>query len=210
MIVYLNNILIYTEDADQAHIDAVCWVLEELTKHGLFANLKKCRFHKHEIRFLGYVVSAQRVRIEDKRIEAVRNWPKPKSMKDIQVFLGFANFYWRFIQSFSKIGRPLTAMLRTSPTQSAKNLSLLVDIVEDAEVGADSGDRKDGTVKRSLRSKNSNGASYLTLETRLTFTQLRKVFTKAPILQHFDLECHIQIETNASSYAIDRVLSQLT
>ena len=65
VIVYLNDILIYTKDAGQAHVNAVRWVLNELRKHGLFANLKKCRFHKDEVRFLGYVMSAQRVRIEE-------------------------------------------------------------------------------------------------------------------------------------------------
>ena len=93
MIVYLNNILIYTEDAGQAHVNAVQWMLNKLRKHGLFANLKKCRFYKYEVRFLGYVVSAQRVKMEDEQIEVVKNWPEPKSIRDIQIFLGFANFY---------------------------------------------------------------------------------------------------------------------
>ena len=69
------------------------WVLDVLRRHGLFANLKKCRFHKDEIRFLGYVVSAQGVRMEEKRIEAIKNWPEPTLVRDIQVFIGFANFY---------------------------------------------------------------------------------------------------------------------
>ena len=58
VIVYLDDILIYTEDPGQPHVDAVWWVLEELRRNGLFANLKKCRFHKDEVRFLGYVVWA--------------------------------------------------------------------------------------------------------------------------------------------------------
>ena len=73
VIVYLDEILIYTEDAGQAHVNAVWWVFEELRKHGLFANFKKCWFYKDEVRFLGYVVSAQGVWMKDKRIEAVKN-----------------------------------------------------------------------------------------------------------------------------------------
>ena len=83
VIVYLDDILIYTEDPGQAHVDAVRWVLEELRKNGLFANLKKCRFHKDEVRFLEYVMSAQGVRMEEKKIDAVKNWPEPKSVRDI-------------------------------------------------------------------------------------------------------------------------------
>ena len=108
--------------------------------------------------------------MEDKRIEAVKNWPKPKSLRDIQVFLDFANFYRGFIQNFNKIAGPLTLMLRASPTQSAKNLSLLVDMAEDAEVGVDGGDCEDEMVGR-LPSKNSNGATgYLTPDARQAFS----------------------------------------
>ena len=83
VIVYLDEILIYTEDKKQGHMEAVQWVLDFLKKNGFFANLKKCRFNQDKVRFLGYVVSTQKVQMEDERIAAVRNWPKPKSIKDI-------------------------------------------------------------------------------------------------------------------------------
>ncbi len=111
-IVYLDDILIYTEDPGQPNLNAVCWVLEQLRKHGFFANLKKCRFHQDEVRFLGFMMSSQGIRMEEERIEAVRAWAKPKSVRDIEVFLGFVKFYWRFIKGFSKIAAPLTSMLR--------------------------------------------------------------------------------------------------
>ena len=52
--------------------------------------------------------------MEDKKIKAVEQWPEPKLVRDIQVFLGFANFYWQFIQGFSRIAAPLTSMLKTT------------------------------------------------------------------------------------------------
>ena len=58
VIVYLDDIFIYTEDQDQGHVEIVWWVLDLLKKNGLFVNLKKCQFHKDEVRFLGYVVSS--------------------------------------------------------------------------------------------------------------------------------------------------------
>ena len=73
VIVYLDDILIYTEDQGRGHVEAVRWVLDIPRKDGLFANLKKCRFHKDEVQFLGYVVSNQGIWMEDERIEAVRN-----------------------------------------------------------------------------------------------------------------------------------------
>ena len=86
-------------------------------------------------------------------------------------------------------------------------------MAEDAEVGSvGGGDCEDETVEKSpLTSKNSVGATgYLTPGAKQAFTQLRQAFTKAPILWHFDPECYIQIETNASGYVIGEVLSQLT
>ena len=80
IIVYLDDILIYTEDQKWDHVEAVRWVLNLLRKNGLFANLKKCWFHKDEVRFLGYVVSSQGIWMEDERIKAVKNWPEPKSV----------------------------------------------------------------------------------------------------------------------------------
>ena len=83
VILYLDNILIYTADTGQGHIKTVRWVLGELQKHGLFANLKRYCFHQEEIRFLGYVISSQEIRIEEERINAVKPWRKPKSVWNI-------------------------------------------------------------------------------------------------------------------------------
>ena len=61
VIVYPNDIFIYTKDPGQAHVDAIWWVLEELRKYSFFANLKKCQFHKNKVCFQGYVVLAHGV-----------------------------------------------------------------------------------------------------------------------------------------------------
>ena len=114
VIIYLDNILIYTKDPGQLYVEVVYWVLDQLRKYLLFANLKKCWFHQEEIYFLGYVVLSKSISMETIRIEVVRKWPEPKSIRDIQVFLGFANFYWRFIQGFSRITTLLTSMLKTT------------------------------------------------------------------------------------------------
>lgn len=73
VIIYMNDILIYKKDAEQAYVDAVCWVLKILQKYDFFVNLKKCHFYKNEVRFLGYVILAQYVQIENKRIETIKN-----------------------------------------------------------------------------------------------------------------------------------------
>ena len=73
VVVYLDNIFFYIKDLGQGYIKAMRWVLDVLRRHKLFANLKKCQFHKNKICFLGYIVLAQGVKIEDKQIKAVKN-----------------------------------------------------------------------------------------------------------------------------------------
>ena len=80
VIIYLDGILIYTKDPGQPHVEAVRWVLDQLRKYLLFANLKKCRFHQDEFCFLGYVVSSKGINMEAKRIEVVKKWLELKSV----------------------------------------------------------------------------------------------------------------------------------
>ena len=72
VIVYLDDILIYTEDPGQPHVDAVRWVLDQLQKYSLFANLKKYCFHQDKIHFLGYIVSSKGISMETKKIKVVK------------------------------------------------------------------------------------------------------------------------------------------
>ena len=213
VIVYLDDILIYTKDQGWGHIEAVQWVLDVLKKNGLFANLKKCWFHKDKMQFLGYVVLTQSIRIEDKKIEVIRNWPELKSVRDIQVFIGFANFYWRFIQGFNNIVEPLSSILMIT---GLLDLALW-EFRADKIVGG-GGKADDRNLSKSKKSKHAKSRiqthikamgepTFLTLSANEVFNQLRQAFTKALILWHFDLECHIRIETDTSGYAIGKVLS---
>ena len=66
------------------------------------------------------MVSSKGIRIENKKIEAVKQWSETQLVRDIHIFLGFANFYWWFIQGFSRIASPLTSMLNTSGSTESK------------------------------------------------------------------------------------------
>ena len=72
IILYLDGILIYIDDDGDGHVAAVWWVLEQLKKFSLFANLKKCWFHQEEVWFLGYIVSSKNICMKDKKIDAVK------------------------------------------------------------------------------------------------------------------------------------------
>ncbi len=89
-------------------------MLDQLWKHSLYINLKKCHIYQDEVRFLDYIVFHQGIRMEENQIKVVRDWPELQLVRDIQIFLGFVNFYQRFIQGFSRLTTPLTSILKTA------------------------------------------------------------------------------------------------
>ena len=111
--------------------------------------------------------------MDQRRVAAIQEWPKPKSYYEVQVFLGFVNFYWRFIHHYSQIAGSLTGLLKGS------------------QKGVKSG------LFKWLEGANQ------------AFRRLTDAFTKALLLKHFDPQLSIQIETNASEYALAGILTQL-
>ncbi|KAL0203584.1 hypothetical protein M9458_001602 [Cirrhinus mrigala] len=110
--VYLDDILIFSSSL-QEHVQHVRRVLQRLLENGLFVKAEKCVFHAQSVPFLGYILSAEGIRVDPAKVQAVVDWPTPDSRKALQRFLGFANFYRRFIRNFSQLAAPLTAL--TSP-----------------------------------------------------------------------------------------------
>ena len=112
-VVYLDDILIYS-NSEEEHWDHVRKVLTRLRQHQLFVNLDKCDFNTEQLEFLGFIVSTKGISMDPERVASIKDWPRPKTHRDVQVFLGFANFYRRFIYQYSKIASPLTDLLQGS------------------------------------------------------------------------------------------------
>jgi hypothetical protein len=110
-IVYLDDILIYSKTQEEHDIH-VRQVLQRLREYGLYAKLEKCSFDQDHVEFLGYVVSQQGISMDPSKVQTVLNWQPPRSVRDVQCFLGFANFYRKFIKNYSNIVMPLTELTR--------------------------------------------------------------------------------------------------
>ncbi|XP_043985860.1 uncharacterized protein LOC122838896 [Gambusia affinis] len=110
--VYLDDILIYSKSPAE-HKRHVRLVLQRLLENRLYVKAEKCEFHKTSVSFLGFILEGGQVRPTEEKIRAVLEWPVPETRKQLQRFLGFANFYRRFIRNYSQTAQPLTALTST-------------------------------------------------------------------------------------------------
>ena len=111
VIVYLNDILIFSDNPKKhcEHIHKVLWWLQQ---HGLYSCPDKCCFSTDTVEYLGYILSKDGLTMSPAKVWAIQDWPEPRKVKDIQSFLGFANFYQQFITNYSNIVVLLTHTTR--------------------------------------------------------------------------------------------------
>ena len=107
VIVYIDDILIYSHN-EQEHAEHLQQVLQLLRQHQLFGKISKCEFFKKSVEYLGHIISSNGISTDPKKVEAVKNWPQPKNLKDLQSFLGLCNYYRWFILDYSQVAAPLT------------------------------------------------------------------------------------------------------
>ena len=165
VVIYLDNILIYSR-SEEDHITLTKKVLERLQEHQLALSPEKCEWHMSIVNFLGYIISENGIEMEQEKIRTVLEWKEPTTVKEVQSFLGSANFFRHFIQGNSKLTRSLTDL-----TKKSEKFNWQAECQE-------------------------------------AFDMLKKRFTFAPILRHFDPELQCIIEFNASDFAIGAILSQ--
>ncbi|CEL54439.1 Retrotransposable element Tf2 155 kDa protein type 1 OS=Schizosaccharomyces pombe (strain 972 / ATCC 24843) GN=Tf2-1 PE=4 SV=1 [Rhizoctonia solani AG-1 IB] len=111
VIIYLDDILIFSRNPED-HESHVKEVLQRLTDMQLFCKGSKCEFHQTTVKYLGIIVSDKGFSLDKLKIQAVQEWPTPTTVKQVQSFLGFANFVRRFVANFSQIARPLHNLVK--------------------------------------------------------------------------------------------------
>jgi hypothetical protein len=114
LIVYLDDILIYAETVEE-HDCIITEVLKHLAANGLAISQDKCFWLTSRVDFLGYVISEEGIEMAQDKVQCIRDWERPKSLRDVQSFIRFTNFYRRFIEQFSKIAKPLSDSTKGSP-----------------------------------------------------------------------------------------------
>lgn len=162
---YIDDVLVYSDDLS-SHRKHVRLVVEALRNAGLQLDVKKCEFEVTEVTYLGMIVSTEGVQMDPAKVNAIVDWRIPINVKDVQAFLGFANFYRRFIKNFSRVVQPLVAL-----------------------------------TKKGVKFNFSPACAR-------SFSELKRAFTSAPALRHFDPTREIFVETDASDFVSSGVLSQ--
>src|SRR5436190_17176129 len=115
VVVYLDDILIYSKNPEE-HTEHIREVLKRLRENHLFARPEKCYFFVTTVTYVGIVITPEGISMEPAKIKDVAEWPEPKTVKQVQAFLGFANFYRRFVPGFSSLAKPLTSLTRKEST----------------------------------------------------------------------------------------------
>jgi hypothetical protein len=157
-IVYLDNILIFS-DTEEEHVVHVKEILQRLRKAKLYVKLSKCEWHTQSTEYLGYIFSPEGISIDQERVKTISEWPKPRIVRDIRVFISFMNYYWRFVAGFSNLALPLTKLTQKGP-----------------------GVARSGHAQR----KEESQAIQLGKESEQAFERLKDAFLQVPILSHLE------------------------
>jgi len=108
---FINDIIVATEIKEE-HDEVVEKVLKQLEENDLFVKPEKYRWKVKKVEFLGVVIEPKGVEIQKEKVEEVLNWPTLKNVKEVQKFLGLANYYRQFIKDFAKLAVPLHVLVR--------------------------------------------------------------------------------------------------
>ena len=164
VVVFIDDVIVGTE-TEEGHDKLVAEVVKRLEENDLYMKSEKCKWKVREVEFLGVVIGPEGIKMEKEKVKGVLEWPTPKCVKDVQKFLGLANYYHQFIENFASIARPLHDMVKK--------------------------DKKwDWTEKQEK-----------------AFKELKKRFTKEPVLAAPDIDKKMRMEVDASDYATGGVLS---
>jgi len=162
--VFIDDMIVGTE-TEEGYEELVVEVIKRLEENDLYVKLEKCKWKVKEVEFLGVIIGLEGIKMEKENVKGVLEWPTPKCIKDVQKFLGLANYHHWFIEGFATVAR------------------LLHDLVKK--------DKKWDWMERQEKA----------------FKELKKQFTKEPVLAAPDIDKKMRMEADTSDYATGGILS---
>jgi transposase InsO family protein len=177
-LIYLDDVLIFGRSADE-HLERLKAILQRIREAGLKLSPKKCFFMQKQVEYLGHIVSAQGIKTDSKKVEKVKTWPVPKTVKEVKSFLGFCGYYRRFIKNFAEIARPLEALCAH-------------------------GDQSEGKRKKTVDISGKWQEQH-----DISFIELKNALTNTPVLAFPNNNDMFVLDTDASNTGIGAVLSQI-
>ena len=111
VVVYFDDILVYSKNIED-HATHLNSVLKTLQEHELYAKISKCTWCVEEVVFLGFIVGKFGIKVDESKVETIKNWPTPKNVSEVRSFHGLAGFYRRFVRDFSTIAAPLNNLVK--------------------------------------------------------------------------------------------------
>jgi len=109
--VFIDDVIVGME-SEEGYDELVAEVIKRLEENDLYVKLEKCKWKVKKVEFLGVIIGPEKIKIEKEKVKGILEWPTPKCVKDIQKFLGLANYYHRFIEGFATVARPLHDLVK--------------------------------------------------------------------------------------------------
>jgi hypothetical protein len=129
VVVYLDDAMVYSKDPE-SHLEHLEIVLKLLAENKFYAKKEKCSFNKQEVKFLGHTVGRHGLKVDESKIQVVKDWPVPKDLNQLRQFLGLTNYFRKFIQGYSTLTAPLTSLTKKGMDFQKEWTQMHTDIIE--------------------------------------------------------------------------------
>jgi hypothetical protein len=179
---YIDDVNVHSKTFEQ-HLKDLEKVFIRIRKAGLKLRMDKCKFCYNEIDFLGYVIGKDGIRTDEKKIEKVKEFPRPTTITELRGFLGLASYYRRFIKGFSDIAKPLNELMK--------------------------GIKYEKGIKKKIQNKKISIEEKWGEKQERSFQELKEKLCTAPVLAYPNFEKEFILYTDASGFALGAVLAQI-
>jgi len=178
-LVFIDDILIFSRNFDE-HLERLEAVFRRLVQHGLKLKPSKCELFKTSVEYLGHVISADGISTDPEKVRAISTWPVPSNVKELRSYLGFAGYYRRFVDGYSRIAAPLNKLLEGNSTTA-----------------------------KSKRNKKPLTQWTWGPDQQKAFDTIKEKLTQPPILGIADYSRPFVVHTDASSFGLGATLVQV-